>query len=279
MNSNGLFEEYTKASYKTKWIRDKGKELDVPTSEIIFELLKTGYKFDELRRGAPGPYKSAQKKLDAWKKAGSPSDDDPDVLEQYKKQKAEKAESTHVEENAETAEATEPEEQPAEEPSEATEPTSETLAAETIIEVQLEKISALTCRAEKAEKALVEKVQEFQRAEQGYIDKIETLEKEMSKLTQSYNESMQMSAAIEKQSSDNEQYRAKYYELVEKHENLKKLHEIDAEDLESERALLISLDEEIAKKDRELKLAERFILNSIYEKMETQIKKGGQSNV
>ncbi len=254
MNSNQIFEEYTKASYKAKWIKEKADELGVYGSDIIAELLKSGYKFEELKRGNPGQYKAAMKKYEAWKKAGSPVDDDPDVLGQYKKQETEKTESTQVEKNTEQAEM------------------QETISAELLTAVQSEKISELTCRAEKAERTLIEKVQEFQSAEQRYKEKIGILEKEMCELTQNYNEAMRMSAAVEKQNSDNEQYRAKYYELVEKYENLKKLHEIDAEDLESERELLTSLDKEIAEKDRRLKLAERFILDSIYEKIENPTK-------
>lgn len=263
MNSNEIFDEYTKASYKTKWIRDKGKELDVPTSEIIFELLKTGYKFEELKRGAPGPYKSAQKKYDAWKKAGSPSDDDPDVLEQYKKQKAEKAESTQVEETAEPTEGL------------VENPVEETV--QPIEQPMKEEISELKRRAEKAEKALVEKVQEFQNAEREYKDEISRLEKEMCELTQNYNETIQINAAVEKQNNECEQYRAKYCELLKKHEELEKYYAVVSGDLESEREILIQMDKEIEEKDHRLELAERFILNSIYQKMDEELKKGKEN--
>lgn len=263
MNSNEIFDEYTKASYKTKWIRDKGKELDVPTSEIIFELLKSGYKFDELKRGAPGPYKSAQKKYDAWKKAGSPSDDDPDVLEQYKKQKAEKAESTQVEETAEPTEGL------------VENPVEETV--QPIEQPMKEEISELKRRAEKAEKALVEKVQEFQNAERGYKNEISRLEKEMCELTQNYNETIQINAAVEKQNNECEQYRAKYCELLKKHEELEKYYAVVSGDLESEREILIQMDKEIEEKDHRLELAERFILNSIYQKMDEELKKGKEN--
>ena len=42
MNSNQIFEEYTKASYKAKWIKEKADELGVYGSDIIAELLKSG---------------------------------------------------------------------------------------------------------------------------------------------------------------------------------------------------------------------------------------------
>lgn len=102
MNSKELFEEYTKeASNKMKWVSNKAKELGVSGSDVVFELLKSGFRLDELKRGNPTQYKSAQKKLDAWKKAGSPSDEDEDVLQRIKE---ENTESTQVEEKAETAE-------------------------------------------------------------------------------------------------------------------------------------------------------------------------------
>lgn len=102
MNSKELFEEYTKeASNKTKWVSNKAKELGVSGSDVVFELLKSGFRLDELKRGNPAQYKSAQKKLDAWKKAGSPSDEDEDVLQRIKE---ENTESTQVEGKAETAE-------------------------------------------------------------------------------------------------------------------------------------------------------------------------------
>lgn len=218
MNSNEIFDEYTKASYKTKWIRDKGKELDVPTSEIIFELLKSGYKFDELKRGAPGPYKSAVKKYEKWKKAGSPSDEDVDVMERFKKEAEElveesaevpaeetaqpakepEQESTQVEESAEEPVFIVPAEEPVlivpyeesveelvEETTHPVEETQETLSAEQTVtqlmlisETQSEQIAELKHKVKQAEQALIEKVQEFQSAEREYRDEISRLEKE-----------------------------------------------------------------------------------------------------
>lgn len=267
MNSNELFEEYTKASYKMKWIKEKADELGVYGSDIIAELLKTGFKFEEIKRGNPGQYKAGMKKYEAWKKAGSPSDDDPDVMEQYKKQKAEKAESTQVEGTAEPAE--ELVENPAEETVQPIE--------QPIEQPMKEEISELKRRAEKAEKTLIEKVQEFQSAERGYKGEISRLEKEMCELTQNYNETMQINAAVEKQNNECEQYRAKYYELLKKHEELEKYYAVVSGDLESERELLVQMDKEMKEKDHKLELAERFILNSIYQKMDEEPKEGKEN--
>lgn len=110
MNSKELFEEYTKeASNKMKWVSNKAKELGVSGSDVVFELLKSGFRLDELKRGNPTQYKSAQKKLDAWKKAGSPSDEDEDVLQRIKE---ESTESTQVEEKPEVNSDIESQEEP-----------------------------------------------------------------------------------------------------------------------------------------------------------------------
>lgn len=110
MNSKELFEEYTKeVSNKMKWVSNKAKELGVSGSDIVFELLKSGFRLDELKRGNPTQYKSAQKKLDAWKKAGSPSDEDEDVLQRIKE---ENTESTQVEEKPEVNSDIESQEEP-----------------------------------------------------------------------------------------------------------------------------------------------------------------------
>lgn len=110
MNSKELFEEYTKeASNKMKWVSNKAKELGVSGSDVVFELLKSGFRLDELKRGNPTQYKSAQKKLDAWKKAGSPSDEDEDVLQRIKE---ENTESTQVEEKPEVNSDIESQEEP-----------------------------------------------------------------------------------------------------------------------------------------------------------------------
>lgn len=83
MNSKEIFEEYTKASGKSRYIKDKAAELNVKESDIICELLKSGYKFEELKRANKGTYNAGMNKFKKWQENGSPEDEDADVLEQY----------------------------------------------------------------------------------------------------------------------------------------------------------------------------------------------------
>ena len=65
-------DEYMKASSKTVFIKKKAEELQVPQSTIVCELLKSGYKFEELNRANEAMYNAAVKKLNKWKESGSP---------------------------------------------------------------------------------------------------------------------------------------------------------------------------------------------------------------
>lgn len=81
MNSKEIFEEYTKASNKVKYIKEKAKTLGVYDSDIICELFKSGYKFEELKRANKATYNAGMKKYEKWKENGSPEDEDADALE------------------------------------------------------------------------------------------------------------------------------------------------------------------------------------------------------
>lgn len=81
MNSKEIFEEYTQASGKSRYIKDKAAELNVKESDIICELLKSGYKFEELKRANKGTYNAGMKKYEKWKENGSPEDEEADALE------------------------------------------------------------------------------------------------------------------------------------------------------------------------------------------------------
>ena len=98
MDHKTIFEEYTKASNKMKYVKDKAESLGVVTSDIVCELFKSGYKFDELRRANKGTYNSALKKYEKWKENGSPEDEDADVLERTEPEQSEPAPSTQVDE-------------------------------------------------------------------------------------------------------------------------------------------------------------------------------------
>ena len=100
MDHKIIFEEYTKASNKMKYVKDKAESLGVVTSDIVCELFKSGYKFDELRRANKGTYNSALKKYEKWKENGSPEDEDADVLERTEPEQTQPApaSSTRVDE-------------------------------------------------------------------------------------------------------------------------------------------------------------------------------------
>ncbi len=98
MDHKIIFEEYTKASNKVKYIKEKAKTLGVYDSDIICELFKSGYKFEELKRANKATYNAGMKKYEKWKENGSPEDEDADVLERTEPEQSEPAPSTRVDE-------------------------------------------------------------------------------------------------------------------------------------------------------------------------------------
>ena len=84
MNTEEIFKRYTEAGNKSRAVKEMADEYGVAGSDIVCEFLKTGYKFEELKRASVTQYKSAQKKYQQWKKNGSQPDQEEDVLEKYK---------------------------------------------------------------------------------------------------------------------------------------------------------------------------------------------------
>lgn len=93
-----IFEEYTKASNKVKYIKEKAKTLGVYDSDIICELFKSGYKFEELKRANKATYNAGMKKYEKWKENGSPEDEEADALERTEPEQTQPAPSTRVDE-------------------------------------------------------------------------------------------------------------------------------------------------------------------------------------
>lgn len=91
MDYKTIFEEYTKASNKVKYIKEKAKTLGVYDSDIICELFKSGYKFEELKRANKATYNAGMKKYEKWKENGSPEDEEADVLEHTEPEQSEPA--------------------------------------------------------------------------------------------------------------------------------------------------------------------------------------------
>lgn len=72
ITSKDLFEAYTKAERKIGWIQREAKRLGITRSQIIAELLKSGYKLEEIRRSDKGNYDAGVNKYNQWVKDGSP---------------------------------------------------------------------------------------------------------------------------------------------------------------------------------------------------------------
>lgn len=100
MNHKEIFEEYTQASNKVKYIKEKAKTLEVYDSDIICELFKSGYKFEELKRANKATYNAGMKKYEKWKENGSPEDEEADALERTEPEQTQPAPapSTRVDE-------------------------------------------------------------------------------------------------------------------------------------------------------------------------------------
>lgn len=86
MNTEEIFKRYTEAGNKTRAVKEMADEYGVAGSDIVCELLKTGYKFEELKRASATQYKSAQKKYQQWKKNGSHPDQEEDVMDHIKQE-------------------------------------------------------------------------------------------------------------------------------------------------------------------------------------------------
>lgn len=89
MNTEEIFKRYTEATNKSRAVKEMADEYGVAGSDIVCELFKTGYKFEELKRASVTQYKSAQKKYQQWKKNGSQPDQEEDVMEKYKNEEGE----------------------------------------------------------------------------------------------------------------------------------------------------------------------------------------------
>lgn len=299
MNSKELFEEYTKeASNKMKWVSNKAKELGVSGSDVVFELLKSGFRLDELKRGNPTQYKSAQKKLDAWKKAGSPSDEDEDVLQRIKE---ENTESTQVEKKLEVNSDIESQEEPEHDAAVfySGETVNELKTAlekkeKYIIELEGEKDELEDLNGKQAEH-LVEVMDENTRLR----ERIRGLEAEVDEVQSTAKESAELKKLREnnKKLTETTNYMIQEYDKIaaEKKRCMKRIDELQAElnettenfnesmafnrkleervkisegDLESEQEHLNSVYEENSILKQRLEKAERYILNGIYSQLE-----------
>lgn len=245
MNHKEIFEEYTQASNKVKYIKEKAKTLGVYDSDIICELFKSGYKFEELKRANKATYNAGMKKYEKWKENGSPEDEDADALERTEPEQSEPAPSIRVDE-----ENYKPEDYIAhlekvlkEQEEKMTELISTNQYLEDNNKIYMDEncqLKAELCqlKAEKAEDSEV--MAEHIKANKRMMERIDELQAEVNEATQNYNEAMIMYRKLEKNST------------------------VDAADLETAHRILA---DEYRKNDeltKKLETAERYILDKIY---------------
>lgn len=72
ITSKDLFEAYTKTEQKNGFVQRKAKELNITRSQVIAELLKSGYKLEELKRADTNNYNAGLNKYRKWIESGSP---------------------------------------------------------------------------------------------------------------------------------------------------------------------------------------------------------------
>ena len=247
MNRKEIFEEYTQASNKVKYIKEKAKTLGVYDSDIICELFKSSYKFDELKRANKATYNAGMKKYEKWKENGSPEDEEADVLERTEPEQTQPAPapSTRLDE-----ENYKPEDYIAhlekvlkEQEEKMTELISTNQYLEDNNKIYMDEncqLKAELCqlKAEKAEDSEV--MAEHIKANKRMMERIDELQVELNEATQNYNEAMIMYQKLEKDSA------------------------VDSADLETAHRILA---DEYRKNDeltKKLETAERYILDKIY---------------
>ena len=299
MNSKEIFEEYTKATAKRRYIAEKAAELGVKESDIICELFKSGYKFEEIRRANKGIYNAGMKKYEKWLKNGSPENEEADAPESHCPEN-----DTTEQENEEKPEY----EYPA---TDEGEPEQNTVTGEDLLQIQDRTIAELKYKNDKLEvklKALASENVEL-KAENSKLEKdieilngkAECLETQLNKEKNAGEELGKMYQLLfddkEKLMKEKQQFMERIDELEEdlhkvreqlrdldicymgamqENEKIRKSAEIDAADLESEQEHLkkVYLENEGLKK--RLERAERYILNTIYEQFEDKDDEDGE---
>ena len=261
MNRNEIFEEYTKATSKSRFVKDKAAELGVKESDIICELLKSGYKFEELKRANKGVYNAGMNKFKKWQENGSPEDEDADALAQYAE-----PESSSSENAAEQVEDEKPEyEYPA---TDEGEPEQNTVTGEDLIQIQSRTIAELKYRNDKLEvklKSLASENVEL-KAENSKLEK--DIEIQNGRIEDLDKRKKQFMARINELEADNQMLSKQYAELEMMSKKIEKDAAIDAADLRSEQEHLDKVYQENEKLKKQLEKAERYILNTIYAQSE-----------
>lgn len=218
MNTEEIFKRYTEAGNKTRAVKEMADEYGVAGSDIVCELLKTGYKFEELKRASATQYNSAQKKYQQWKKNGSQPNEEEDVMEKYKNEDGECTVSSSedmvqllsteneklVKENEELKK----------------------IKGELEKRINSLKVSDFNSTVDSMQSDLkVKKLTEENKQLRHECEEIKRMKREFDEMTQNYNDAMKINAALEEKieilESDAETEGKAFKEMHYENENLK----------------------------------------------------------
>ena len=260
MNSKEIFEEYTQASNKVKYIKEKAKTLGVYDSDVICELFKSGYKFEELKRANKATYNAGMKKYEKWKENGSPADEDAPEAEEEKPVYDYPADDSGEPETAYDSEDAIAHLENLLKKSE--ERMSELISTNQYLEdnnkIYMDEncqLKAELCqlKAEKAEDSEV--MNEHIKANKRMMDRIDELQLSVNELTEKNEQLEHEKCRLE---ADTRKYQIKVHELAEQ-------LELEKADSESDSRTLKEARNECDELRSKLQKAERYILNRIYD--------------
>lgn len=245
MNSKEIFEEYTKASNKVKYIKQTADTLGVYDSDIIFELFKSGYKFEELKRANKSTYNAALKKYEKWKEEGAPIKDIEPVEEVKSEYKPEDY-IAHLEKVLKEQE----------------EKMTELISTNQYLEDQKKSLEAENnqLKAEQAEPVPSTQVDEIEHLNKRLMHRIDELQLSVNELTEKNEQLEHEKCRLE---ADTRKNQIKVHELTEQ-------LELEKGDSESDSRTLKEAWNECEELRSKLQKAERYILDRIYEDYEKE---------
>lgn len=272
VNTQEIINGYAAANTKSNYVNKLSKEMGVPKSQIICELFKSGYKYHELQRMMPNDYRAAEKKYQKWLDEGEQETEKStvsntgvitaDVIKEVKIPESETLKKKNEELNGAYQKAL----------SDVVRLTEELIDANKAIEV---------LRSDKAElNSIADK----------HAERIRGLETELEKAnnekSQAENHIQELQIRLAAEANDNmdncEDYQNQLDELIREKADMyaeiealkaevqkQKLRaDLNEEEYDSDTNIINNLKAEKESLTARLRKAERFILNSIYEKME-----------
>jgi len=275
MNHKEIFEEYTAATGKMKYIKEKAKALGVVDSDIICELLKSGYKFEELKRANKGTYNAAVKKYEKWKENGSPEDEDADALERAEPEQSEPAPSTRVDEEKPDYKQEDYIAHLEKVLKEQEEKITEFISTNQYLEDQkkmlddeIERLSHEKCRLEAENRKLNIKVQEYRERSETTLESTRVDEESTYDMKKLMDENCQLKADLSQSKCAYDEMLKNYNDAMLMNKQLESQLALEKADNESEsRNLKLAYKENDELRSR-LQKAERVILKMTYEKCE-----------